>query len=149
MKIPMFSDAFQSVMRNGSKLSSSFENYTITSAHILAGTLELEGNTASEGLLATATNKANFLKAVYDSANMNGKIPSKVKVPTGSIVLTNEAEKVVMSAQELGKKSPNGKVEIRHLINAMLLDKKCIANSILINNLDIAKVKSELSNWID
>jgi len=153
MAMPTFSDAFKASMSNSRKISASFENYTINSAHILAAALELEGNAVSQNILSSAPNKDSFLQAIHESANINGKNPDERKhpvgIPAGSIALTNEAEKIIEYAMSLGKKSPDGKVEVRHLISAMLNDKKCVANSLLTDNLNVEKINSELSSWAD
>jgi ATP-dependent Clp protease ATP-binding subunit ClpA len=149
MDKPILSSHFNEAIRNSSLLSINLKNHTINSCHLLAGALEIEENIVSQNLLALTPNKDDFLQVVRSLADTNGKIHTETPswLPAGSIALTDESEKIIISARTNGIK--DGKAGIQHLISAMIEDNECIANSLLVSYFDIEQLKQKLSTWED
>jgi ATP-dependent Clp protease ATP-binding subunit ClpA len=136
-----YSDDFKAIMQQSFALASHLKSKCITSAHLLVNVFE--NSSTVESLRDVIPNyKECAAKAMEKATEYGTSTELSVednKVPAQSIVLSNEAEKVVLKTQESG--SILGRVDLHQLMIGILLSPDSHAYAVLKENADILALR--------
>ncbi|HNO72007.1 MAG TPA: hypothetical protein PKO16_09560 [Bacteroidia bacterium] len=140
-----YSDDFKAIMQQSFALASQLKSKCITSAHLLVNVFA--NSSAVESLRDIISNykecAAKAMEKATEYGNSAELSAEDDKVPPQSIVLSNEAEKVVLKTQESG--AVLGKVDLHQLMIGILLSPDSHAYAVLNENADILALHKHYS----
>ncbi len=149
MKAP--SADFQSVVKASFNLAQEMESEIITSAHILGALMLATEDRTAQSMLRLTPDHETLKQSIHSEARTHGKdVLNKYKetpqqVPQGSLPMSDEAEAVIVDAMKVSAKA-DVPADTRHIVVSMLDSHESLAHMILKGQVDVQRLRSELTS---
>jgi|GEM_PF-2902518 len=151
MKTP--SAAFQSVVQGSFNIAHELHSGIITSVHILGAILQQKEDKTAQAILRLTADSEILEQSIRSEALTHGKsVPDKYKksprkVPSGSLPMSDEAEAIIAGAMKVSARA-NETANTRHIVACILDNQESFAHVVLKGQLDVQRLRLELSNTV-